>query len=175
MLILDEPSAANTALLKAYNAGYRITETGKILNPSGNELKGHITNNGYLAFGISLDGKSTRIFAHRLQAYQKYGERIFSDAVVARHKNSNKLDCSSTNIIIGTETSNRLDMPAATRIAISTKSRINMSGRRFSNEDVLNIRKQLASGKSRQQVANLFGTTYLYIYKIDQRQIYKTL
>lgn len=103
------------ALLLAYEKGYRITEDGKVINPNGKEVKGSI-NEGYLEIGIRVDKKTQKLKVHRLQGYQKFGERIFEEGIVLRHLNSNSLDNSWDNIGIGSHSDNMNDIPEEIRL-----------------------------------------------------------
>jgi len=105
----------NDALLFAYEKGYRITNDGKCINPKGIELKGY-SNSGYLGFGIRFHNKSIRVYFHRLQAYQKFGDKIFEEGIVVRHLNSISSDNSWDNIGIGTHSDNMYDIPEEIRL-----------------------------------------------------------
>lgn len=108
-------------VVKAFNKGYRITETGKIITPTGNSLKERISNTGtgYQVFGMRHYGKVVNVPFHRLQAFQKYGNKLFEEGVVVRHLNGNSMDNSWDNISIGTHQENSLDVEPAIRLANS--------------------------------------------------------
>ena len=53
---------------------------------------------------------------HRLQAYQKYGDKIYEDGVEVRHNNGESLDNSWCNILIGSHSDNMMDIPKQIRI-----------------------------------------------------------
>ena len=55
--------------------GYRVTEEGVFLGVNNNVLTNK--NKGYSCVYIKVDGKTKVLFAHRLQAYQKYGDDIY--------------------------------------------------------------------------------------------------
>lgn len=102
-----------------YKKGYRITEEGNIINPKGEDIVGGVTN-GYKHFCTRLNSKPIMCRAHRLQAFQKYGEKLYEDGIVVRHLNENSLDNSFDNISIGTHKDNALDIPEAIRINRAT-------------------------------------------------------
>lgn len=105
-------SKNNEALLEAYNLGYRISKNGIELKTPFNILKQkQINSSGYPVFAIRLYDKVFHIAWHRLQAYQKYGEELFKEGVLVRHKNNVKADCSWKNILIGTAKDNTEDNP----------------------------------------------------------------
>ncbi len=92
----------------AYEIGYRVTEDGYVQSPSGKYI-GHLSKDGYVRFSIQNKRKRYSIFAHRLQAYQKYGEKIYIKGLQVRHLNNNKTDNSIDNIDLGTNKENISD------------------------------------------------------------------
>ncbi len=48
---------------------------------------------------------------HRIQAYLKFGNKLFEKGIVVRHLNNDKLDNSYSNISIGTNLDNYHDKP----------------------------------------------------------------
>lgn len=101
-------SIVNLVVIFAYEKGYRVAD-GKIFNPSGNQLRPRINNNGYPGITIRYEGKSKNLPIHKLAAYQKFGDALFQDKIEVRHLNDNKLDFSLSNIEIGTHRQNHLD------------------------------------------------------------------
>lgn len=53
---------------------------------------------------------------HRLQAYQKFKDKIYEDNIVVRHLNGNSLDNTFNNIGIGSPSDNAFDRPKEDRI-----------------------------------------------------------
>lgn len=112
-------SINNRAVALAHQKGYRITDDGVLLfikeGQKPRQIKGSIDYKGdnktvpYRRTGIRLDGKVRRLMFHRLQAYQKFGDKIFQKGIEVRHLNGNSLDNSYDNIGIGTLTDNRRD------------------------------------------------------------------
>lgn len=99
----------------AYNRGYRVAENGDIINPNGKVLSGSIRtpNRKYsqLVFTLKIDGKSKHCGVHRLQAYQKYGDKIYDIRVLVRHLDGNPMNNSYNNIVIGSYSDNYYDIP----------------------------------------------------------------
>lgn len=105
-------------LLKCYEKGYRIDKEGTICYKN-NTRKGCIqycNKTPYLKISIKIKNKTCNVPVHRLQAYQKYGEKIFEEDIVVRHLNGNSLDNSYDNIVIGTQSDNMFDIPENLRI-----------------------------------------------------------
>lgn len=101
---------------KAYEKGYRITEQGDVIGLKGEKV-GYNKMNGYIGFKMrDSDGKNLGVSAHRLQAYQKFGETIYQTGTVVRHLDGDPKNNSIDNISIGTMRDNILDRPANERL-----------------------------------------------------------
>lgn len=96
-------------LIEAHKKGYRISENGEIVSPSGRKLKGRVKRY-YLVFGIRFHGKVRYVPVHRMVAYQKYGDLLFQ-AECVRHLDGNPLNNCPDNIAIGTQSDNMMDIP----------------------------------------------------------------
>ena len=71
----------------AYKKGYRVLMDGTPISKR-NHLNG--TNcGGYIRLSIRIEGKKEYIMVHRLQAYQKFGDKMFENGLVVRHLNNN--------------------------------------------------------------------------------------
>ena len=101
----------------AKQRGYKVTEDGVFCGVRNNILIHK--NKGYLCVSIKVDGKNRWLFAHRLQAYQKYGDDIYQKGICVRHLNGDKSDNSLENIAIGTNRDNMMDKPKAERRRIA--------------------------------------------------------
>ena len=66
--------------------------------------------NRYLKFGLTINGKRLYIPIHRLQAFQKFGMKMFEPGIEVRHLNNNNYDNSWDNIALGTRSENMLDL-----------------------------------------------------------------
>lgn len=99
-----------TALLYAISKGYRCDCLGQVISPDGEITNGYIGNHGYQTIGIRNEKtKKCHVAVHRLQAFQKYGDKIFEKGVVVRHKNNIKTDNNYDNILIGSYSDNYHD------------------------------------------------------------------
>ena len=105
----------------AKDRGYRIDDKGDVFSPS-MRLNLMRDASGYLFFTIRVNGKCNKVKAHRLQAYIKYGDKIFEKGIVVRHLNGNSLDNSLGNIAIGTQSDNMMDIPKELRISHAQKA-----------------------------------------------------
>ena len=138
MLLENEAALTNTVLkqyfimlskeqqniILAYNKGYRVDNDGNVwlgnkqrqLYKSWNTTK----TRAYFAFAIrNEEGKPRPIKVHKLQAYQKFGDKIFEPGIVVRHLNDDSFDNSYENIEIGSISTNMKDMPKEKRIELA--------------------------------------------------------
>lgn len=98
----------------ANKRGYKITKDGIFYGPTGKKL---IKNNkGYSYASIQINGGNKSVYAHRLQAYQKYGEDIYNEGMLVRHLDGDKTNNSYDNIAIGTNRDNMMDVPKEIRV-----------------------------------------------------------
>lgn len=105
----------------ASERGYFVTKDGLVFF-NGKQRKLNLKNKKYqyYCFNIRIDGKPKRIEVHRLQAYQKFGDKIFEKGIVVRHLNGDSTDNSYDNIGIGTYQDNSLDIPKDVRVKLAT-------------------------------------------------------
>jgi histidinol-phosphate/aromatic aminotransferase/cobyric acid decarboxylase-like protein len=101
------------ALIAAFKKGYRIDKKGNLINPEGKTLKGgtkvYYGKQTYRKFNLLLEGSYRTVTFHTLQAYQKFGDKMFKKGIVVRHLNDIKIDNRHSNIAIGTHSDNRND------------------------------------------------------------------
>ena len=76
-------SRQNEAVLEAFRRGYSVSVEGKLLRPDGTQIKGTLDEKEYLHTRISK--KYAKLYAHKLAAYQKYGERLFGKGIQVTH------------------------------------------------------------------------------------------
>lgn len=135
----------------ASKRGYVVSEEGVLYNPKGEEI-GFIEE-GYLITKLKRKNISTRLRAHRLQAYQKYGDKIFDKEIVVRHLNGNPLDNSWNNILIGTNKDNQMDIPKQIRVKRSLHATSFV--RKYDKEEVKLFYKENKSYKKTMEKFNI--------------------
>lgn len=151
--------------VEAQRRGYRITTEGKILNPKGEFLQGgyigHKTKGDlYLKFNIVINGKFKIAKVHVFQAYQKYGDVVFEENILVRHKDDNRENNSWDNILVGTIEDNFHDIPASKRASKSCKGHVVKGNRVLSDVEVDEIRLLALQGNlSNRQIARMYGST----------------
>ena len=106
---------AREVLVEAYNRGYRIDKDGNAISPSGKKLSIRVDGKDYQTIGIRINRMLYSVPCHRLMAYQKFGDLMFSVDCV-RHLNGNHRDNSYDNIEIGTMSDNMMDIPKEIRV-----------------------------------------------------------
>lgn len=126
-------SKTHNNLIAAYNKGYVVDEKGDVYYKNRKRILIPDTH-GYATFTIRVFDADLskdvfrRIWVHQLQAYQKFGRKIFKKNVQVRHLNSKRLDNSFDNIGIGSPSKNAMDKPKETRqimaIIASHKNRV---------------------------------------------------
>ncbi len=148
----------------ATKRGYVVSEDGIMYNPKGEEI-GHKNDNGYIKTNIRPNkGEHHSVLAHRLQAFQKYGQALYLKGIVTRHYDGNKLNNSWDNILIGTHQQNMLDIPEQIRIKKSKLSWKNT--REYKREDVRLFYNNCKSYKKTKEKFNISSSgTLHYILK----------
>ena len=104
-------------ILAASEKGYSVDKQGNVWY--NDNLRVLRSNRGYMEFAIRCDGEKRpqNVPVHGLQAYQKFGNKIFEPGIVVRHLDGNSLNNNFDNIEIGTQQENMMDIPAEQRIA----------------------------------------------------------
>lgn len=101
-------------VIEAFNRGYVVSLEGKAYNKNGKEV-GFLTKtpDEYESYKIciKINKKPASIAVHRLQAFQKYGYKMFEKGVLVRHFDGDSLNNSWENILIGTDSDNKMDVP----------------------------------------------------------------
>lgn len=98
----------------AEEKGYVILKNGIVNGPVKKDIGS--VHQGYRMFKIRVNGSLKNVMIHRYQAYHKFGEKIYEKGMVVRHLNGDSLDNSYSNIGIGTESDNFMDIPKDERV-----------------------------------------------------------
>ena len=127
----------------SFTKGYRVSTEGYVVSPKGKIINTSISTQGYSSFNIRHKNLVTRSFVHRLQAYQKFGDKIFKSGIVVRHLNGNSLDNSWENIVIGTQSDNIKDICPSIRKSKAIKASRKMQDTARSFEERCKIYEDL--------------------------------
>tara|TARA_S200002703_G_scaffold136501_1_gene125877 strand:+ start:624 stop:1103 length:480 start_codon:yes stop_codon:yes gene_type:complete len=151
----------------AYEKGYRVTKDGNLLNPKGEKI-GCVNTHGYEHTGIRINKKQKNVHIHRLQAYQKYGNKLYEDGIIVRHLNSNSLDNSFNNISIGTQKDNYIDMPE------ENKKKMVYKHIKYRKQFVLKLREEYKVLKNYSELGRKYNMDkYTIWYLINKRKVFK--
>ena len=119
-------SKLNQAILTAAEKGYHVNTDGT-MDFNGkkiNQILLKFNRMQYFTFSIrDANGIRRTLKVARLMAYQKYGQEMFKEGIVVRHKNGISTDNSIENILIGTQSDNMFDIPKEIRKMKSSKSK----------------------------------------------------
>lgn len=154
-------------VLEAYERGYRLDKNGNLFNPNGDRIYGYVSHKGYVLFGIRINNISKNLPVHRLQAYQKFRDKIFEPGIVVRHLNNNKEDNSWDNIEIGTYKDNSSDNDK--QFIKSVMREVGINNRVHDYDSVLECRE---SGMSYGEISKKFGISKSEVYYICNRKSY---
>lgn len=132
-------SLQSKVLIFAYKKGYRILKNGEVNSPYNKILTPIIHITGYVVFYLRYNKISKPVFYHKLQAYQKYGNKIFETDCV-RHLDGDKLNNSFNNINIGTFRENQMDKSKEERVRCATIASHSFM-MKYNAEEVENIKK----------------------------------
>lgn len=137
-------------VLELYKRGFVVSEEGVLYNKNGIEV-GSIVQ-GYHRVSIKVGGENVYVNTHRLQAFQKYGYKLFEEGILVRHFNGDSLDNSWDNILIGTNSDNQMDIPEQIRVrrALHATSFV----RKYDKEEV---KKFHAESRSYKKTMEKFG------------------
>lgn len=107
-------SKTNEAMVAACSKGMRVVG-GEVYGVRGGVLKLKVDSSGYPIVSACYNGVTYPVRVHRIVAYAKYGDALFESGIVTRHLDSDPMNFDSDNIVIGTESQNRMDMPEGER------------------------------------------------------------
>lgn len=138
-----------------YKKGYRVTDSGSVINPKGETISGYKHRNGYFGINAKIDSKDVTCNVHRVQAFQKYGMDLYEEGIVVRHLDGNKENNSFDNIAIGTYSDNRMDIPE--HIRMRTALYATSFTRKYDKTEVKEFHEN--NGRSYKKTMEYFGIT----------------
>ena len=126
----------------AKKKGYTITPDGTVYSPKGN-IVGTYGKSKYKYFSFRIDGKIIKVYFHRFQAYIKFGDALYEDNILVRHLDGNCLNNSYSNIELGTNSDNMMDIPKEVRV-----NKASNANKKYSDELVHLIKYDKKAGMS---------------------------
>ena len=157
-------------ILLAVEKGYKVTEEGDVLSPRG-KRKLFKDRTGRYYFSIKrFNGQVGKIYVHRLQGYQKFGDKIFNPEFQIRHFDGNEINNSNVNILIGTPSQNMMDIPADVR---QTHAKLASSyKRRFTDEEIAKMRKEVKDGATCKEIREKYKLAKSVYHYIIRKPVY---
>jgi hypothetical protein len=158
----------NNIIIYAYNKGYRVLTDGTLISKHGKKIKTIFKNEKYNRTAIRYYGKLKRLDVHRLQAYQKFYDKMFVKDIVVRHLNGNPLDNSWDNIGIGTASENQMDIKQEIRISRATYASSFL--KKHNHEEISEFHKNKNSYKLTMEKFNISskGTLFFILNKFKE-------
>lgn len=157
----------------SFEKGYRISPCGRLFSPRNKIMKPCWHKKGNKKnplFYAKFSFKGERVYWHHLVAYQKFKDKwLYSDLLI-RHLNGNSQDNSYSNISLGTQRENTMDIPLEKRKRNLKNAHLAL--RRFSNDQIKEI-KELLKSKTGYRIAKLFNCSTKTIYDIRDGFTYK--
>jgi len=150
---------------------YTIDRNGILKNRKGKTV-GSLNRQGYEKIQITLGGKCKDVFTHRIQAFKKFGRKMYEKEIQVRHLNDIKTDNSYQNIELGTAKDNYQDRGKEAIVKsqkIATKASIKYSDELIQNAK--NYYKKTNNLKKTAQKFNIPETSLHYRLKGKKKQI----
>lgn len=104
---------------EAADRGYRVADDGSAFSRR-MKLKPFPNSLGRLFISIRSAGGKCSV--HRLAAFQKWGEKIYTEGLEVRHLDGNPTNNAISNLALGTHSENMLDIPVEKRVATATRA-----------------------------------------------------
>lgn len=146
--------------------GYFITRSGIVISTHNgiNKRVKRLTNYGYYTFHVTLEGKNTTVYLHRLLCLAFKFDEYFEGAVV-RHLDGNRKNNNLSNLKWGTYQENAGDM-----IRHNTSARGEKNGSNtITTEQAIEIKKLLCEGNLKKvEIARRFNIKPPIVYAISR-------
>jgi hypothetical protein len=160
---MNKNSKRTLLLLEMINEGWFVKD-GRLYMPNGSKYeKLYISIEGYWTLTKHVKGNNdlkSNVGVHCIVAFQKFGSKIFDTPelkVHIRHLDGNKLNNLDSNIEIGSQSDNILDIPKEIRVRSAIiASSVN---RRFSDEEVKLILKDRKNGFTYKMLCEKYNTS----------------
>ena len=168
-------SKINQAVREAFDRGYRVNGEGELILLDGSISKAVCCDkDGYRTMAVKMKRSCNgiRFGIHKLQAYQKYGQKLFQSGMEVRHLDGNKTNNTPKNIAIGSRRDNVLDIPEDKRKQMGQAGAA--STRNFSNKTAYLIFEDRAKGMKERELAAKYGGSLGSIHHLLKLAVYST-
>lgn len=170
-------------IIESVERGYFVTEDGQVFGPKGKLSVRQHGKQRYPTYTTNWGGRVHGIPVHKLAAYCFYGEESFREGVIVRHLNSDVLDLSKSNIVLGSYSDNERDKPSYIRkrsaIAARKAQGYAAKNRKLTEEQVHTIRefyRELGGKKAPQgavrELSERLGVSRTVLCKIKNKEYY---
>ena len=167
---MKQLSKGDIGIQTANSLGIYVTKSGKLIYSNGKESMSKPNKWGYIPFNVYINKIQHKCHVHRLQAYQKFGNKLFDPNICVRHLNGDSTDNSFDNIAIGTASENMMDKSPSIR---AKQARIAASHqRKFTDKEIQDIRVKKVNGKSLRELAIEYNSSKGNISDIVNRKLY---
>jgi predicted DNA binding CopG/RHH family protein len=157
----------------ASSKGVFVDLEGEVIGVRGAPLKPFKSSNGYLNVSLKRLSKNYNIPVHRLQAYQKFGNMLFEKGLVVIHRDGDKENNSWDNIGLVTHSESKMNRSKEDRVEHALKAA--KITRRFSENDIRDIRRSNQNGVSLSTLAKNYDTSKGHLSSIVNRRIYRNV
>ena len=140
----------------AVSKGYSIDVDGNVFSPRKKLKLMSCKKGGYLYFNVRVK-HMMKIYVHRFQAYQKFGDQMFKKGLFVRHLNGNAQDNSRENMGLGTHSQNQMDKSPEVRKRMATHAYRVANPR--SEQERFKIYELLAEGLSYNEIGKRTGVS----------------
>ena len=139
----------------AKDKGYYVDLQGNAFSARGKKV-GTRGSDPYMYIGIRVsETKVIKVYVHRLQAYQKFGDAIFDKGIEVRHLNGDSFDNSYENIAIGTPFENAMDKAKETRMRCAKKA--SEAIKKYSDELAQQIQLEYSKGSNYRELMKKYS------------------
>lgn len=153
-------------MVKYLDTGYLISNNGHVFNEkTGRELKPQNNGNGYLKVTLTVSGKQTQKYIHRLVA-ECY---LLNKSTQVNHKDGNKKNNSVENLEWCTNSENQIH---AHKNGLK-KNGNNLWNGKFEKNQINQMKEFRNSGMFYYEIAKLFQTTKGTVHAIVNNKRYK--
>jgi hypothetical protein len=165
-------SKAVEAIFEAARKGYRVTEDGAVVAPSGRVLKPWVPKRGSrIGYGkFSLD-RNTKIEVHQFAAFQWYGDVVLRQGVEVRHLDGDPTNNARNNIDFGTPTDNEMDKDPQVRRRVALQAA--RKRRKLGEVEVAELRADREKGATYSELQAKYGISKCAVSYIVNRKTYR--
>jgi hypothetical protein len=158
--------------VEAHQKGYRVTDSGEVISPSGVSRK-LTCHEGYLRFNVRVEGVAVPVAVHKLAAYQVFGEDSMRPDVQIRHRNGVRTDNRPSNFLLGSNLDNIMDRTPADRKEHAKKAAAAL--RSFTEEQAKQLLEDRRSGMTFRDLGLKYGVSVSTAHGVVSGRFYEEL